>query len=118
MPTSLTSVSNEPDAYRVLGPQGGLSSGMSWGAAMYHAKSKARAHPGQGFVVVRAQVAVVYLPSPLQESPARAACEGKKRFPTERACRVATALARKPETKALKPYRCPWCDGWHLGNSQ
>ena len=47
-------------------------------------------------------------------------CGGKKRYPSKAvakrwARRVPTAV---PGVGVLRPYRCGWCDGWHLGHDR
>lgn len=43
------------------------------------------------------------------------ACGSKINYKSEEtASKSAEAMMRKG-SKALEPYPCPWCDGWHIG---
>lgn len=45
-------------------------------------------------------------------------CEGKRRFDTHKAAGFFLAWLRKrsEDAKKMHPYKCNWCDGWHLGH--
>lgn len=40
----------------------------------------------------------------------------KRRFPTADAANRAALQLRLEEGADLDPYRCPYCDGWHLAS--
>jgi hypothetical protein len=41
-------------------------------------------------------------------------CRRKTRYASEREADDAAYRKRMEEGLALRVYRCPWCDGWHL----
>lgn len=54
-----------------------------------------------------------------QPEPYRPGCTGKRRYRTAPdAAAHAGKLVRKPGYRALRPYRCPFCHGWHLTSRQ
>ena len=47
-----------------------------------------------------------------------AACHGKQRFGTHKmAAQVAKRPRRQYDSGLLQPYRCPLCQGWHIGTA-
>lgn len=49
----------------------------------------------------------------------RKSCTGKNRYETRRIAQLALKGYQSVGKGAgLQSYRCPWCDGWHLGHGR
>lgn len=44
------------------------------------------------------------------------ACEGKARYATRARAKQAGRVVRRKANVMLRPYRCDFCQGYHLGN--
>ena len=42
------------------------------------------------------------------------ACTSKNRYASQSEARAAIADCEQHGARGLKPYRCPYCNGWHL----
>lgn len=45
-----------------------------------------------------------------------ATCRRKRRYPTSRAAKAARRSIQRVGGRALEVFRCPWCEGWHVGH--
>lgn len=47
----------------------------------------------------------------------RNGCTGKNRYPDQESAFVGCQRHRKDFGVNMKPYRCQFCNGWHIGHS-
>ena len=51
----------------------------------------------------------------LDRNPDRA-CLRKRKYPSQKAARIAIAFLAKNGSTGLSFYHCPWCQTWHVGH--
>jgi hypothetical protein len=45
-----------------------------------------------------------------------AACRSKRRYASSRDAKNARRSIQRIGGRALEVFRCPWCEGWHVGH--